>query len=164
MVVSRTQMPYRARLGVCCLIALGAIASVISVVRVAYVSGAGGQSSDPLEYFSKSVPYALLGTAEYGIGIMAISLAALRPLFAQCWERTRALSSGRKSSRLGGSSQTSVPMSKVKSSPSQTHEFRTEGGTVVDIGSWEEAFDAKDEVSFETRERSATDWPLSSSV
>lgn len=74
-------------MSVCLIIALGAIGSVISVVRIPYANGV--KLSHSLHFFGGITHIALLSITETGIGIIAISLAALRPLYVQLHERPK---------------------------------------------------------------------------
>lgn len=85
-------MTKRAKVSVCAIIALGALGSVASVARIPLLKDI--RTTQSLSYFRDLIPIALTSIVESGLGITAISLAALRPLMARCIERTKG-SSGR---------------------------------------------------------------------
>lgn len=121
MVVVRTMMPVRAKITVCLLIVLGSTASVISVIRIPFIKGI--RIVPNLSYFTNLIPIALLSVAETGIGIIAISLAALRPLFGRCIERSKrtyqSKNGGSRTGTMAGSNQdgsVSVGKNEVKTS------------------------------------------------
>lgn len=78
LVVSRTMMERRAKIQVCFLIVLGILGSLVSVARIPLIADLRIYHS--LTYFGKIVPITLLSAVETGVGLIAISLAALRPL------------------------------------------------------------------------------------
>jgi len=77
--VLRVQMNARAKLSVCGLILLGLVGTVISIARIPLVPGL--RLTGSLDNFRIIVPIALCSLSESGIGIITMSLAALRPLF-----------------------------------------------------------------------------------
>lgn len=74
-VVMGTQMKYSARLTVICILCLGVLGSICSVIRLAYVKSLG--TGDVL-YSAPGL--AMLSVAELGIGISASCMATFRPL------------------------------------------------------------------------------------
>ena len=87
-VVFQAMMPMRTKVSVSCVIALGALGSAASVARIPLLDGLKIVAS--LDYFSRIIPVALVSIVESGIGIIAISLATLRPLvFGRYTEKTR---------------------------------------------------------------------------
>ncbi|KAF2218973.1 hypothetical protein BDZ85DRAFT_322737 [Elsinoe ampelina] len=76
-VIYRAQMSSRTKWSVILLMMLGAFASVISIVRIPYIDlGVIGT----YDTFTKVTPFVMLALWENCVGIMAVSLAALRPL------------------------------------------------------------------------------------
>ncbi|KAG8624330.1 hypothetical protein KVT40_007397 [Elsinoe batatas] len=86
-VVFRVNMSRREKISVSILMLLGLTGSIVSVIRIPYVNGV--EPTADLSFFWKVIPLSLASIAENGIGIMAISLAALRPLYAKLFEATR---------------------------------------------------------------------------
>ncbi|GAB7356532.1 hypothetical protein MBLNU459_g7276t1 [Dothideomycetes sp. NU459] len=80
-VLQRSNMPPRAKWSVCGILALGALGSVASVVRLAYIQVLHEGSTT---FFHDSVSIAICSIIEPGLGITAASLATLRPLFHDC--------------------------------------------------------------------------------
>lgn len=83
--ISKLQMPKRAKLSACLLLGLCALGSIVSVVRIAYAAGGSPGAS----FFAKDVPFMVLSLCETGLGMIAISFAALRPLLLIVWEKAR---------------------------------------------------------------------------
>ncbi|KAF2155502.1 hypothetical protein K461DRAFT_290530 [Myriangium duriaei CBS 260.36] len=77
-VVWQTMMSRRSRIQVCLVIAFGAFGSVVSVVRIPLIKDL--RIIHSLTYFGQIVPITLLSLSETGVGLIAISLAVLRPL------------------------------------------------------------------------------------
>ncbi|KAF4556680.1 Hypothetical protein D9617_1g085590 [Elsinoe fawcettii] len=76
-VIFRAQMSRRTKISVILLMLLGALASIISIVRIPYIDlGVIGT----YDTFTKVTPFIMLALWENCVGIMAVSLAALRPL------------------------------------------------------------------------------------
>ncbi|GAB7355681.1 hypothetical protein MBLNU459_g6385t1 [Dothideomycetes sp. NU459] len=86
-VILQSMIRTRAKVSVCLLILLGSLGSIASVARIPLIYGL--KTTQSLHYFNIIIPIALLSLAENGIGIIAISLAALRPLMSRCFERTK---------------------------------------------------------------------------
>lgn len=84
-VICRLQMPTRAKLSASILIGLCALGSILSVVRIGYAADVVPSAS----FFSKDVPFMTLSLCETGIGMIAISFAALRPLLLVIWEKAK---------------------------------------------------------------------------
>ncbi|KAF2156493.1 hypothetical protein K461DRAFT_265871 [Myriangium duriaei CBS 260.36] len=77
-VVWHTMMSRRSRIQICLLIAFGAMGSIVSIARIPLIKDL--RIFHSLKYFGKIVPISLLSLVETGVGLIAISLAALRPL------------------------------------------------------------------------------------
>lgn len=126
--VLKTKMPSRAKLSVCLLLSLAAMGSIVSIVRIPYIRG----GRLVLNQAAKLPRVVILAAVEAGIGIIALSLATLRPLI-KTW--LDAISS--KTSKAWGSSeeierQAVVPQalqSPLNAGPSS----RTEEIEVIDI-------------------------------
>ncbi|KAG2162179.1 hypothetical protein JADG_001918 [Aureobasidium aubasidani] len=74
--VLKTKMPPRAKLSVCLLLSLAAMGSIVSISRIPFIRGGRVQ----LATASKLPKVVILAAIEAGIGIIALSLATLRPL------------------------------------------------------------------------------------
>lgn len=85
-VLRTANMPRRAKLSVSFILALGALGSVASIVRLAYINGLNSSSSD---FFVEAVNIAIASNIEPGLGIIAGSLATLRPLLRTIMDRAR---------------------------------------------------------------------------
>ncbi|GAB7353773.1 hypothetical protein MBLNU459_g4161t1 [Dothideomycetes sp. NU459] len=88
-VISRLQMPLRAKLSACLLIGLCALGSIVSVVRIAYAAGGVPNPISGFSFFAKEIPFIILSVCETGIGMIAISFAALRPFLLIVWEKAK---------------------------------------------------------------------------
>jgi len=88
-VISKLHISRREKIAACVLILLGVLGSVVSVVRIAYVSDLQPSLKYGLYWFNKVEPIALCSVAESGIGIIALSLAALRPLWRRMVESSQ---------------------------------------------------------------------------
>ncbi|PNS20988.1 hypothetical protein CAC42_3325 [Sphaceloma murrayae] len=86
-VVYQVNMSRKEKISVSILMMLGLTGSIISLVRIPYVNGV--EPTKDLSFFTKVIPLSLCSIAENGIGIMAISLAALRPLYARLFDTAR---------------------------------------------------------------------------
>lgn len=99
MTLYKLNMPKVTKIWACVLLALGAIGSVASLVRLKYI---GGLVPGP-EFFKTSNALAVWSVIEPGLGITAVSLATLRPMFKRCLESARnttATPTGRSGTRL----------------------------------------------------------------
>jgi hypothetical protein len=74
--VLKTKMPPRAKLSVCLLLSLAAMGTVVSIARIPFIRGGRFQ----LTTAAKLSTVVILAIIEAGIGIIALSLAALRPI------------------------------------------------------------------------------------
>lgn len=98
-------MPRAAKTSAGVLLALAAIGSISSLIRIAYIPGL---KSGP-HFFSEALDIDVWSVIEPGIGITAASLATLRPLFRFMRETTRNIksfssSTNRRSSNRGSGS------------------------------------------------------------
>lgn len=94
--VNDVQRPRRDKVSIACLIALGAVGSIVSVARVPFMHGLfpGANKIIPRSF----IPIAALSSGESSIGMIAISLATLRPLFRRA--RTGSASAHSRPSRV----------------------------------------------------------------
>ncbi|GAB7356610.1 hypothetical protein MBLNU459_g7334t1 [Dothideomycetes sp. NU459] len=92
-IIRTLQMPERERKSVYFLIALGTCAAVVSVARIPYVPGL---RTDNQYYSAESDRIAYTSVAESGLGIVAASLATLRPLYRKIFGK---LSTSRSASK-----------------------------------------------------------------
>lgn len=83
-------MPLPAKISAGCILALGGIGAVISLVRMKYI---GGLAPGP-DFFINAIDISLWSITEPGIGITAASLATLRPLFRCCMANARSAFTG----------------------------------------------------------------------
>ncbi|KAB5586200.1 hypothetical protein GE09DRAFT_1210775 [Coniochaeta sp. 2T2.1] len=81
------QMTPRTKLSVAAILALGAIASTATIVRIPYVKGL----SNSADFLYATTDVAIWSTCETGIGIAASSIATLRPLFRTFFSRSKLL-------------------------------------------------------------------------
>jgi hypothetical protein len=89
------QMPRIAKFWAYILLMLGATGSIVSLIRFAYVKGLQpGQ-----DFFQLTGKFALYSTIEPGLGVAAVCLGTLRPLFKKVIETTQSLSSSSKRSK-----------------------------------------------------------------
>ncbi|RDW89746.1 hypothetical protein BP6252_01778 [Coleophoma cylindrospora] len=83
------QMNSRTKLSVGCILAVGAVASTATIIRIPYVKNLG----DVADFLYATTGVAIWSTSETGIGITASCVATLRPLFRTFFMRTAAGSS-----------------------------------------------------------------------
>ncbi|KAH8591780.1 hypothetical protein B0O99DRAFT_265631 [Bisporella sp. PMI_857] len=76
-IVWNLQMNTRTKLSVAAILALGAVASTATIVRIPYVKGMSNMS----DFLYATTDVAIWSTCETGIGITASCIATLRPLF-----------------------------------------------------------------------------------
>lgn len=81
-VVAKAMIPLRAKVSVCVLILLGAVGSMVSVARIYFLPAITEKFS-----FSGIEMLGTISLAESSAGMIAISLATLRPLFKSCIDR-----------------------------------------------------------------------------
>jgi len=81
-VVLKLQIPQREKIAACILILFGMFGSIVSVVRIPYVPDLQFAHLG-LSFFKSVIPVGLCSIAESGIGIIALGLAALRPLWVR---------------------------------------------------------------------------------
>lgn len=96
LVIWKLQMRRREKMAATVLVLFGSIGSIVSVIRVPYVHGL--KLTGNVNFFHLIIPEALCSIAETGVGITALSLAALRPLWSKMVEGSRSKTSGAKSS------------------------------------------------------------------
>lgn len=77
MVVSKSKMPKVTKISAAILLSLGAVASICSIVRLKFIPGL----KPGHEFLHSSVSVGIWSAIETGLGITAISLSTLRPLF-----------------------------------------------------------------------------------
>ncbi|KAF1986278.1 hypothetical protein K402DRAFT_421485 [Aulographum hederae CBS 113979] len=82
-IVYTLAMSRRQKIMVTCILALGAVGSTATVIRLQYVRDLGNIS----DFLYSTVDIAIWSTVEPGIGITAACIATLRPLLKQ-WSRT----------------------------------------------------------------------------
>ncbi|PNS14393.1 hypothetical protein CAC42_3679 [Sphaceloma murrayae] len=84
-VITKAQMSRRTKLSVIFIMMLGAFASIISIVRIPFINLGliGGYDT-----FPKVTPFIMLALWENCVGIMAVSLAALRPLIRKVFKES----------------------------------------------------------------------------
>ena len=78
-------MPRATKISSGFLLSLGAIGSISSLIRLIYVPGL---KNGP-DFFQNAINIGVWSVIEPGLGIIAASLATLRPLFKSCMEKTR---------------------------------------------------------------------------
>ncbi|GAB7355969.1 hypothetical protein MBLNU459_g6601t1 [Dothideomycetes sp. NU459] len=83
LVILGTQIGRGEKASVCAILAVGALGSVVSVVRIPFVK----QLKLSPTYFSNNPQIEMLSIAESAIGIIAISMATLRPLVRLCMDK-----------------------------------------------------------------------------
>lgn len=105
----RTKFSIMAKVSCCAILLLAVIGSIASIVRTIYIPklGPGGN------IYSRSESPLIWTLVEGALGIIAASLATLRPLFQRCSSRTKEVlqsksTSERSSTRLGKSSLSST--------------------------------------------------------
>ncbi|KAH8794944.1 hypothetical protein BGZ57DRAFT_329909 [Hyaloscypha finlandica] len=81
------QMNPRTKVSVAAILALGAIASTATIIRIPYVKDLSNQE----DFLYATTDVALWSTSETGIGIAASSIATLRPLFRTFLSRSKLL-------------------------------------------------------------------------
>lgn len=74
------------KLSVTLIIMVGSVASIASLARIPFVSSL--HITGELDFFTLTIPICILSLAETGLGIMAISGAALKPLFRSILEKS----------------------------------------------------------------------------
>ncbi|PSK51637.1 hypothetical protein B9Z65_2904 [Elsinoe australis] len=82
--IRHANMPRRARISASFLLGLGAVSSIVSIVRMKYIEG--------LNVNKNLFPSPAIGVTsciEMGLGMTAASCATLRPLFRSCMERAK---------------------------------------------------------------------------
>ncbi|KIH94061.1 hypothetical protein SPBR_06010 [Sporothrix brasiliensis 5110] len=106
--VWQAKMELRKRLSVCCVLALGSVASVATIVRIPYASGI----LDQPDFLYNFTDLAIWSTLEIGIALTASSLATLTPLF----RKIKFFSATYATSRTGGESAAAAKPGRLPSS------------------------------------------------
>ncbi|ESZ98168.1 hypothetical protein SBOR_1437 [Sclerotinia borealis F-4128] len=83
-VVWNLQMTPRDKMSVAIILSMGAVASTATIIRMPYLRGL----SNIADFLFATVDVAIWSTAETGIGITACSVATLRPLFRNFFQRS----------------------------------------------------------------------------
>lgn len=103
--LARTKLSPMAKVSCAAILGLAVCGSIASIVRTIYIPdfGPGGN------IYSKTMKPLVWTLVEGGLGIVAASLATLRPLFRTCWSRTKGVYQGkstgeRSTSKYGKSS------------------------------------------------------------
>lgn len=91
LVIWKLQMRKKEKVAATVLILFGSIGSIVSVIRIPYVQGL--KITGNVDFFHLITPEAICSVVETGVGITALSLAALRPLWSKLVEGTRSKSS-----------------------------------------------------------------------
>lgn len=89
LLVKDLQMKKRMKVVVAGVIALAAIGSTATIIRLPYTKSLEGYKGD---FLYRTVDFAMWSTIEVGLGIAAGSIATLRPLMKQAFEFTRSAS------------------------------------------------------------------------
>ncbi|KAI9647612.1 hypothetical protein NHQ30_003997 [Ciborinia camelliae] len=84
-VVWNLQMTPRDKISVAIILSLGAVASSATIIRIPYLSDLSNIS----DFLCATVDVAIWSTTETGIGITACSVATLRPLFRNFFQRSK---------------------------------------------------------------------------
>ncbi|KAK3065383.1 hypothetical protein LTS18_011906 [Coniosporium uncinatum] len=112
-VLCKAKMATRAKLAVGFVVSLAAISSVASVVRFWYLDGL----VEPKDFLWNAANINVVGIVEPGTGIVAGSLATLRPLFKKLFRQARSLGAtnetGSSFGGFGGGSR--LPLSRIRS-------------------------------------------------
>lgn len=123
LVLAKSKMALPAKISAGCLISLGALGSICSVVRLVFVSG----FMPGPHFFWTAVSFSIWSIIECGLCISAASLATLRPMFRCCMEnaRTRTPSRrqrGKDSAGMSGSERSGsfLPLSDIENPHSIT--------------------------------------------
>lgn len=80
-VIWNAAIPKSTKISAGCLLGLGSLASIASLIRLAYIPGIEARPN----FLEHSVSIACWSIVEPGLGIVAASLATLRPLFRHCF-------------------------------------------------------------------------------
>ncbi|KAG9963405.1 hypothetical protein KCU61_g3758, partial [Aureobasidium melanogenum] len=99
-VLWNAKIPRSAKISSGLLLSLGAIGSIISLVRIAYIPGL---KSGPA-FFTNAINIGVLSLTEPGLGMVAACLATLRPLFKNMMEKARTTNTSHSSKSLSHNS------------------------------------------------------------
>ncbi|MDV3182287.1 MAG: hypothetical protein Q8869_00190 [Candidatus Phytoplasma australasiaticum] len=117
-------MPKMTKFWAYLLMLLGAAGSIVSLIRFAFV-----KSLEPdVMFFKNTGKLAIYSHIEPGLGIVAVCFATLRPLFRQCIEGAKSVSSTHKSGRSG--KRTSITETSEHQLTSLKKNRRSRGGFV----------------------------------
>lgn len=89
-VLWRAKLPLAMKISAGGCLALGALGSISSIVRIAYINGLAPSAN----FFAHAGSIGLWSLVEPGLGIVAASLATLRPLFKSCMEHVKTSKQG----------------------------------------------------------------------
>ncbi|KAG9241494.1 hypothetical protein BJ878DRAFT_225320 [Calycina marina] len=90
-------MTPRTKLSVAAILAMGAVGSVATIVRIPFIQAL----ATTLDFLFANVDVSIWSTIEPGVGITACSLATLKPLFSRFLARSRLLGSSTKMTSQG---------------------------------------------------------------
>ncbi|KAG9629865.1 hypothetical protein KCU64_g17279, partial [Aureobasidium melanogenum] len=110
-VLWNAKIPRSAKISSGLLLSLGAIGSIISLVRIAYIPGL---KSGPA-FFTNAINIGVLSLTEPGLGMVAACLATLRPLFKNMMEKARTTNTSHSSKSLSHNSKGSLQRKAVYS-------------------------------------------------
>ncbi|USP75452.1 uncharacterized protein yc1106_02726 [Curvularia clavata] len=115
LIVQGLNMKKRMKVVVASVIALAAIGSTATIIRLPYTSTIKGYKGD---FLYRTTDFAIWSTVEVGLGITAGSIATLRPLLKQAFEITRSASAmpWSKPSLKSGQQQSGQQLSTLKPS------------------------------------------------
>ncbi|KAF2225201.1 hypothetical protein BDZ85DRAFT_309517 [Elsinoe ampelina] len=111
--IRNMNMPRRARISASILLALGAVSSIVSLVRMKYIEGLNVNVS-----LFPSPAIAVTSCIEMGLGMTAASAATLRPLFKTWMERAKSTLQ-RANGTLGETMRSAVPETEKETKVSQ---------------------------------------------
>lgn len=94
-VLYKSNLPSQAKYSACGILALGALGSICSLVRLGYIHVLDEKLG---VFFRDAASIAIASVIETGLGITAASLATLRPLFQSCMESHR---TGKRNPKMG---------------------------------------------------------------
>lgn len=86
LVITGLKMNRRDKLSVCFLLLLGLLGSIVSIVRIPLMSGV--EVIADISFFANILPISFCSIIESALGTIALSLAALRPLFRHVRDRS----------------------------------------------------------------------------
>ncbi|KAJ4370766.1 hypothetical protein N0V83_005288 [Neocucurbitaria cava] len=143
LIVKDLHMRMRMKVVVASVIALAAIGSAATVIRLPYTKTLEGYKGD---FLHRTTDFAIWSTVEVGLGIAAGSIATLRPLMKQALETTRSASAmpwsrpSLKSGQLQSGQQLSELKPSVQKSIQKSVTITTSRARRESVGSDEEQF------------------------